>query len=229
MSEPGQVAVRRRDRAPRKRQGPLRFVRDLVIILLAALLISFGLKTFVVRSFYIPSASMENTLQINDRIIVDELTPKVTPLKRGDVIVFTDPGGWLAGGELADGDHLVKRVIGLPGDKVACCNASGQTQVNGVSLSEPYVKAPDTAQETQYSDKTFSVTVPAGSVWVEGDNRGDSSDSRYHQGLPTGGFVPESDIVGKAVVITWPIKHWTWLGDYPSVFRGASAAAAPAR
>ncbi|BDZ49762.1 signal peptidase I [Frondihabitans sucicola] len=224
MTEQGEIAATNAAGAPRKAQRPWRFVRDIVIILLAALLISFLVKTFVARSFYIPSASMTNTLQINDRIIVNELVPKVAPVKRGDVIVFTDPGGWLQGGELADGDHLVKRVIGLPGDKVACCDASSQTEVNGAPLTEPYVRAPENALETKNADQSFSVTVPAGSVWVEGDNRGNSSDSRFHQSLPGGGFVPMSDIDGKAFVITWPISRWTWLGDYPDVFRAAAAA-----
>lgn len=207
----------------RRTRRPARFVRDLVVILLAALVISFVLKTYVVRSFYIPSGSMENTLEINDRIVVDELVPKVQPLKRGDVVVFTDPGGWLQGAELADGNNLVKRVIGLPGDRVSCCTTSSQTVVNGHPLTEPYVKEPQNAYLTKEADTAFSVTVPAGSVWVEGDNRGNSYDSRYHQSLPTGGFVPEKDIVGRAVVITWPLPHWSWLGSHPDTFRDVPA------
>jgi len=237
----------RTGRKPR-RSGPARFVRDLIIIFLAALLISFLIKTFLVRSFYIPSASMENTLQINDRIIVNELVPKVTSIKRGDVIVFKDPGGWLTGeaqtssttgNPVVDGiqwfltqvglgtqdsdDHLIKRVIGLPGDKVACCNAFGQMTVNGVPLDEPYTKLP--AGVTRESQNDFSVTVPAGSLWVEGDNRYNSADSRLQTGTPSKGFVPESDVVGRAFVITWPMSRWTWLDDYPSVFRGTDKAA----
>ncbi|MCU1526988.1 MAG: family signal peptidase [Frondihabitans sp.] len=231
------------DSPPPRKGGAGRFVRDIVIIFLAALLISFLIKTFLVRSFYIPSGSMENTLQINDRIIVDELVPNVIPLKRGDVVVFTDPGGWLTSAETApttsgnpvvDGiqwfltqvglgtqdsnDHLIKRVIGLPGDKVACCNAFGQMTVNGVPLQEPYTKLP--AGVTRESQNDFSVTVPAGELWVEGDNRYDSADSRYQTNTPSKGFVPESDVVGKAFVITWPASRWSWLSNYPSVFQG---------
>jgi signal peptidase I len=241
----GDSAHRRVDsdgRPPRK-GGTGRFIRDIVIIFLAALHISFLIKTFLVRSFYIPSASMENTLQINDRIVVDELVPGVIPLKRGDVVVFKDPGGWLAGEKLpssttgnpvVDGfqwfltqvglgtqdsdNHLIKRVIGLPGDKVACCNAFGQMTVNGVPLDEPYTKLP--AGVTRESQDDFSVTVPPGDLWVEGDNRYDSADSRYQTHTPSKGFVPESDVVGKAFVITWPASRWSWLSNYPSVFRG---------
>ncbi|GAA4665150.1 hypothetical protein GCM10025780_02930 [Frondihabitans cladoniiphilus] len=233
----------RRSKQPRK-GGTGRFLRDVVIIFLAALLISFLIKTFLIRSFFIPSGSMENTLQIHDRIIVNELVPKLMPLKRGDVIVFSDPGGWLgaedqvstsSGNPVVNGvqwfltqvglgtqdsdNHLIKRVIGLPGDKVACCNSFGQTTVNGVPLDEPYTKQPAIATD-QIDDLHFSVTVPAGSLWVEGDNRGDSADSRLQQKTPSGGFVPLSDVVGRAVLITWPIKHWSWLDDYPAVFRG---------
>ncbi|AMM22474.1 S26 family signal peptidase [Frondihabitans sp. PAMC 28766] len=231
------------EKAPRK-GGGWRFLRDIVIIFLAALLISFLIKTFLVRSFYIPSASMENTLQINDRIIVNELVPNVSPIKRGDVIVFTDPGGWLDGapqtasdsssnpvihgiqwaltqvglGTQDSDDHLVKRVIGLPGDKVACCNAFGQMTVNGVPLDEPYTKLPPGV--TRESQNDFSVTVPKGSLWVEGDNRYDSADSRYQTSTPSKGFVPESDVVGRAFVITWPSSRWGFISDYPNVFDG---------
>ncbi|MCY1693438.1 signal peptidase I [Curtobacterium sp. SL109] len=219
-----------------QQNSTLRFLRDLLVIVLAALLVSFLVKTFLIRSFYIPSGSMENTLQVNDHVIVNELAG----LHRGDVVVFKDPGGWLdtassvegrpqqhrspvavalsAVGFGSDGDdHLVKRVIGLPGDRVQCCNALGQMEVNGVPISEPYLRVqPGEAASTI----PFDVTVPPGSLWVMGDNRGDSADSRLHQGLPSKGFVPERDVVGRAVLISWPTKHWTWLDDHPRVFAG---------
>ncbi|GAA0959078.1 signal peptidase I [Frigoribacterium faeni] len=230
----------RRDDRPR---GVGTFLRDIVIIFLAALLISFLIKTFLIRSFYIPSGSMENTLQINDRIIVNELVPDVVDVKRGDVVVFTDPGGWLdgtppvsaeSGNPVADGiawfltqvglgaqdsnDHLIKRVIGLPGDTVSCCNDFGQMSVNGVPLKEPYVTLP--SGESRVSGDDFSVTVPADSLWVMGDNRYNSKDSRYNGATPSKGFVPMSDVVGRAFVISWPSSRWQWLDDYPDVFRG---------
>ncbi len=158
-STPDAVASRS---AGRRRRGWGAFFRDLLVIVLIALVVSFLVKTFVVRSFYIPSASMENTLLIKDRILVDELTPKFGQYSRGDVVVFRDPGGWLPPSpteqrspvvEGADwvlslfglsapdsDDHLIKRVIGTAGDHVVCCNALGQTTVNGVPLDESYVR-----------------------------------------------------------------------------------------
>ena len=225
--------------AKKNKQRSLKlFLRDLVIIFLVAILVSFLIKTFVVRSFYIPSGSMENTLQINDLIIVNELEPKLMPIHHGDVVVFTDPGGWLpANMEKSDtnpiewalslvglaapdsDDHLVKRVIGLPGDKVSCCNALGQLSVNGSPLNEPYIKLPP--GDSEAAAVHFSVTVPKGKLWVMGDNRHNSQDSSLNQNLPGKGFVPEKDVVGRAIVISWPISHWTWLSNYPDVFRGA--------
>ena len=224
--------------AKRARQRGVRvFLRDLVIIFLVAILVSFLIKTFVVRSFYIPSGSMENTLQINDLIIVNELEPALFPIKRGDVVVFTDPGGWLPASTektttnplvwalsligLAapdSDDHLVKRVIGLPGDHVSCCNALGQLVINGSPISEPYTIIPP--GNTDAATLHFSVTVPKGDLWVMGDNRYDSQDSSRNQNLPGKGFVPEKDVVGRAILISWPINHWSWLSNYPDVFRG---------
>jgi len=218
------------------------FIRDLVIIILVALLVSFLVKTFLIRTFYIPSGSMENTLQINDRIIVDELVPRFSSVKRGDVVVFTDPGGWLQpstekpGNAVAAGvdwflgqiglsasdsdDHLVKRVIGIPGDHVVCCNALGQITVNGSPLKEPYTIIPP--GQTNAATLRFDVTVPKGDLWVMGDNRYDSQDSSRNQNLPGKGFVPIKDVVGRAVVISWPISRWSWLSNYPGVFAGAA-------
>jgi signal peptidase I len=229
-----------RPRRSTRTTGWKALARDVVIIFVVAVLVSFLIKTFVARSFYIPSGSMENTLQINDRIIVNELQPKVFPLQRGDVVVFKDPGGWLppaapstgnpiqkgigavldfVGLGASDSDqHLVKRLIGLPGDHVTCCNALGQMSVNGVPLKEPYVLLP--AGQQAVSGKPFDVTVPAGKVWVMGDNRYNSADSRYHMDDPTKGFVPLSDVVGRAFVISWPVSHWSWLDNYPETFQG---------
>jgi signal peptidase I len=225
------------------------FVRDILVIFLAALLVSFLIKTFLIRSFYIPSASMETTLMggpgtaVDDRIIVNELEPKLIPVHRGDVVVFSDPGGWLQGGENAappapanpvaagisgfltfvglgagdSDDHLVKRVIGLPGDHVVCCNTLGQVTLNGTPLKEPFVSS--RVQATNADSNLFDVTVPPGTLWVLGDNRGVSKDSSLNQSTPGKGFVPEKDVVGRAIVISWPLSRWKWLSNYPDVFR----------
>jgi signal peptidase I len=223
---------------PRRKRGLWFFLRDILFILLAALLISFLLKTFVIQSFFIPSGSMENTLQINDRVIVSRLTPSAVPLKRGDVVVFTDPGGWLAGEDPApvapsnpinsalafigllppdDNSHLIKRVIGLPGDKVRCCTVGGELTINGVAIHEPYIVVPP--GEKRADRYRFSITVPKGDIWVMGDNRWFSADSAYHEANHDATpFVPISDVTGTAFVISWPASRWTWLGNYPQVF-----------
>jgi signal peptidase I len=216
------------------------FLRDILVIFIAAIIISLGIKTFLVRSFYIPSGSMMNTLQVNDRIIVNQLEPRFIPIERGDVVVFRDPGGWLPpqyeapvnpvlGGvdwflttvglsASDDGDHLIKRVIGLPGDTVTCCDENGLMEVNGTPLDEPYTVLIE--GESRASQEDFSVVVPPGSLWVMGDNRYNSLDSRYNQDTSSRGFVPIDDVVGRAVVITWPVDRWSFLDDYPSTFRG---------
>ncbi len=229
---------------PRKKSkggGVGRFLRDVLIILVAAIVISFLIKTFLIRSFYIPSESMEDTLHINDRIIVNELVPDLTPISRGDIVVFKDPGGWLApviapeqnpvagffdwllsfvGLTAPDSnDHLIKRVIGLPGDVVACCNEFGQMTVNDVPLEEPYVQLPPNVSAVSKDD--FEITVPEDSLWVMGDNRYNSKDSRYNQETPSHGFVPYDNVVGRAILISWPLDRWTWLDNYEFVFTGA--------
>lgn len=215
------------------------FLRDLLLIVLAAILISFLVKTFLIRSFFIPSQSMESTLLVDDRIIVNELVPDLVDLQRGDVVVFRDPGGWVGSLEpdtrdavqkaadaalgfvgLATPDsdeHLIKRVIGLPGDTVACCDELGAMSVNGTSLDEPYIQ---TGGQSDAAPGDFEVTVPPGMVWVMGDNRYNSRDSLAHylEGDSNGGFVPIEKIVGRAFVVSWPADRWTWLDNYPETF-----------
>lgn len=217
----------------------LLFLRDVFVNIVIAVVVSFLVKTFLVRSFYIPSGSMENTLAVDDRILVNALVPDVVPVQRGDIIVFKDPGGWLPPPETApttvssfleellgfvglaapDSDeHLVKRVIGLPGDRVECCNTLGQVRVNGVPLDEPYVVFP--AGESRASGMDFAEMVPEGSLWVMGDNRYHSRDSRHHTEAPDGAFVPIDHVVGRAFLTTWPLTRWSWLDNHPNVFAG---------
>ena len=235
-------AVASRSAAPRRR-GWGAFFRDLLVIVVIALLVSFLVKTFVVRSFYIPSASMENTLMIKDRILVDELTPRFGEYSRGDVVVFRDPGGWLdqtpapARSPFVEGvdwvlslfglsapdsdDHLIKRVIGVAGDHVVCCNALGQTEVNGVPIDEPYVRLAPGANAP--SPVPYDVTVPDGSLWVLGDNRNSSRDSRFNQDQPGRGFVPVDNVVGRAFLITWPFDRFGLINFHHEVFAGVPA------
>lgn len=230
----------RRRRVSRGRRAWL-FLRDILIIVLIAVLVSWLIKTFVVRSFYIPSSSMEMTLQVQDRILVDELTPRFNGYDRGDVVVFRDPGGWLpvkpkveqspflegvdwvltlVGLSASDSeDHLIKRIIGLPGDTVVCCNVMGQTEINGVPIDESsYVNL--ASGQTAPQRVEYDVTVPEGSVWVLGDNRDRSLDSRFHRDQPSGGFVPIDNIVGRAFLITWPFGHFGNIDGHHDVFNG---------
>ncbi|MEY4981627.1 MAG: hypothetical protein RL174_965 [Actinomycetota bacterium] len=199
-------------------------------------MLSLLIKTFLLRSFFIPSGSMLETLQIDDRIMVNELVPDVIPLKRGDVVVFKDPGGWLGVvdstpkpflAEASDwflsafgitapdsAQHLVKRVIGVGGDHVKCCDADGKITINGTAITEPYI-----AKGAKPSSIEFDVTVPEGSFWVMGDNRENSADSRFHGDLPSKGFVGKEFVVGRAFVVTFPVSHWAWLDDFADVFK----------
>jgi signal peptidase I len=222
MSEADTPETPRRSR----RSGFVGFLRDLVVILLVAFLVSFLLKTFLVRSFYIPSVSMEQTLKVNDRILVNQLVPGVVPVHRGDVVVFKDPGGWLlprsvdppqgfervlqSVGLAADTSHeyVVKRVIGIGGDRVECCDADGRVTVNGIPLDEPYIVIPPGEERASKID--FDVTVP--------------QDSRYNQEQPGRGFVPESEIVGRAFLLNWPLNRFTWLGTPEGTFTGVEEA-----
>jgi len=227
-----------------RRRGWLIFLRDVVVIILIAVLVSLVVKTFLVRSFYIPSGSMEDTLLIKDRILVDEITPRFGGYDRGDIVVFRDPGGWLppsteparpsvveafewvlslVGLAAPDSDdHLVKRIIGLPGDHVVCCNAIGQITVNDVPIDETgYVKFPP--GETAASADAFDVTVPDGKLWVLGDNRYRSKDSRYNTDQPGKGFVPIDNVVGRAFLVTWPFDRFGLLDFHHDVFAGVPA------
>ncbi|EWT01513.1 signal peptidase I [Intrasporangium oryzae NRRL B-24470] len=236
------------DERPR---GPLQTIlaglRELVIVIVLAMALSFVVKTWLFQAFYIPSGSMEDTLVRDDRVIVSKLTPGPFDLRRGDVIVFEDPGvptPWLSGSttgarstlggpfhdalvyvgllpEDAD-NHLIKRVIGLPGDHVQADGSTGKIKVNGVAITEPYIKPGDAPSE----GKAFDIVVPAGRVWVMGDHRSDSADSRYHDdGTGRTGSVPIDKIVGRALFVVWPIEHVTWLGVPARTFEQVPAPA----
>jgi len=218
------------------------FWRDLSVIVIAALILTILLKAFVVQVFSIPSASMENTLLPGDRILVNKMVYRFRPIDRGDIIVFSGSGSWdpptpgpsnpLARawdditslvGIAGPGTDYIKRVIGVPGDHVVCCNALGQVTVNGVALSEKSYIYPDAAP----SQIRFNITVPPGRLWVMGDNRADSDDSRYRAGDPGGGTIPESAVVGRAFVIIFPLSRITDL-PIPNTFQQAGLRAAAA-
>ncbi|KHL15820.1 signal peptidase I [Mumia flava] len=199
----------------RRGRKPLPLWQETILLAVLALVLAIVVKTFFVQAFYIPSGSMEQTLQVNDRILVQKVSYWTGEPQRGDVVVFDDPGGWLGPGAeeplgpvqrvlsvfglYPTGGHLVKRVIGVGGDRVRCCNTDGQLVINGVAIDEPYVANPAAT-----AAQPFDIRVPEGRVWLMGDNRNNSQDSRAHMGEPGGGFVPVDDVLGKAWVIVWP-------------------------
>jgi signal peptidase I len=188
-------------------QKMLGLVRDIAIVVVATLILVFALNTWVVRLYTIPSGSMETTLNIGDHVAVNVAYPAIGGIHRGDIIVFKDPGGWLTGS--AAGGNLVKRVIGLPGETVSCCDVAGNVQINGKTLQENYV-----ASGNVPSNINFKVKVPKGMLFVMGDNRDNSFDSRYHKNAkPYSYFVPIKDVIGQAVAITWPTSRWSFLSS----------------
>ncbi len=221
-----QPATRHRPRLHRpgqRRSTPqakhLPFWQETLLLVATALILALLIKTFLVQAFYIPSGSMRDTLRVNDRILVEKWSYWFGDIQRGDVVVFDDPANWLgeedvqssAGGVskvlstvglYPTGGHLVKRVVGVGGDEVAC--VQGKVEVNGVPLEEGgYVTLAKRA-----CDGNFDVKVPQDRLWVMGDNREHSADSRAHTGDPGGGFIPTGDVVGKVFVVVWPLDHW---------------------
>jgi signal peptidase I len=227
------------------------FWKELPVLIALALVLALLVKTYVVQAFFIPSGSMQNTLNIDDKILVNKFVYHFRSIHRGDIIVFSGDGSWLPpsssspdplvrlghtvvglfGLDLPD-DDFVKRVIGLPGDHVACCNASGLITVNGVALHESsYLYPGNSPSSIPYGSPDFSVIVPRGHLWVMGDHRQVSVDSRLHRTDPGGGSIPESAVVGRAFMIVWPPSRWRFL-PIPATFQqpalNAAAAAAPA-
>jgi signal peptidase I len=221
------------------------FWRELLIIVMAAAALTLVVKSFVVQVYKIPSVSMDNTLAVGDRVLVNRLIYHFRPIARGDVIVFSGQDSWGPDAPPGPSDpvlgffqdvlsdiglystqtYYIKRVIGLPGDHVACCT-HGKVTVNGVPLDETSYLYPG----DEPSSFSFSVVVPSGHLWVMGDHRSDSGDSRYHTEDPGDGAIPIDEVVGRAFMIIWPPSKAHDL-PIPSTFsqpalRGGTAAAA---
>jgi signal peptidase I len=168
------------------------------VAVVAVLAMVAGVRTFLVQSFSVPSVSMQPTIEPGDRLLVNRLV-RGAGLHRGDIVVFDGSTAFPAGGDAEGGTDYVKRVIGLPGDHVVCCDPTGWLVLDDVPLEEPYLLPGDRASEV-----TFDVTVPTGAMWVMGDHRSESGDSRSYLGRPGGGMVPLSDVIGQATVRYWP-------------------------
>jgi signal peptidase I len=259
----------RTDAAGKKKPKKWPFWIELPVLVVAGLAITLVIKTFAVEAFYIPSSSMENTLKINDMVLVSKLVYHFRSIARGDIVVFDGEGSWepeppvttssnpvarvygatlrpllrsIAGlfGTAPGPADFVKRVIGVPGDHVACCTARGLITVNGVPLRETSYLYPGDASGSAPAgiSGSFSITVPPGRLWVMGDHRSVSDDSRLRRGDPGGGTIPENKVVGRALAIVWPPSRWRILPipstfsrrgiNSPGAYAGISAAMAPA-
>lgn len=203
-------------------------LKELPFLVVVALVASLLIKSFLVQFFYIPSGSMENTLQVQDRVAVNKIPFISKSIDRGDVVVFRDPDNWLP--EIVDYDtnkylsivksalvavgvlpnpakqYLVKRVIGVAGDRIVCCTKDDKLTINGVEVDEPYIFAGN-----KPSEMTFDVTVPEGKIWVMGDHRGASADSRYHQEDINKGFISISKVSGRVFAVIWPFKNISYV------------------
>ncbi|MFG3696450.1 signal peptidase I [Micromonospora sp. NPDC047620] len=190
------------------------FWKELPILLGVAILVAVLVRAFVLQTFFIPSPSMENTLQIDDRVLVNKLVYDFRSPRRGEVIVFKAPLEWSSN---PDGEDFIKRVIGVGGDHVVCCDPQERLVINGKPLDEPYIYPGDkTAEE-------FDITVPKGRLWVMGDHREASGDSLEHwqqsgQDITTA-TIPEDEVVGRAFTVFWPVNRATWL-SVPKGFEG---------
>ena len=239
---------RRGKQAKPKKKGS--FFRELPILVVIALALALLIKTYAFQAYFIPSGSMQNTLEIGDKVLVNKIVYHLRSIHRGDVVVFNGAGSWNPGpqgptpnpadrlyhaiiglfGAAPGQTDYIKRVIGIPGDHVQCCNAQGQVTVNGVALSEKSYLYPGNVP----SQTPFNVTVPAGELWVMGDHRAVSDDSRDHTGYPGGGSIPKKEVVGRAFWIVWPPSRWRVLPipytfEQPALNHSSASAATAAR
>ena len=220
-----------RHRRLKQRNPLLSLLVEMSTVTVLALVITVVLRLLVAEAFYVPSESMYDTLTKDDRILAEKVSYMHRDVDRGDIIVFRDPANWLQEAEPQPGTlrrigefvgilprsgegHLVKRVIGIGGDRVICCDKQGQLTVNGIPLDEREYLLKD----AKPSEVPFNVLVPAGHLWVMGDNRAESADSRAHMGGPGGGFVPVENVVGRACCIIWPSDRMTMLRP-PDTFK----------
>lgn len=218
--------------SPPEGKKKLRWWQETFLLLGLALLASILVKAFLVQMFFVPSASMRPQLVEDDRILVEKISMWDGQVERGDVVVFEDPGGWLGAtpeptgaqsllsvvGLYPDGGHLVKRVVATGGDRVACCDEDGRVTVNGTPLRESYLRS-----DTVPSQRQFDVAVPEHAVFVLGDNRANSQDSRFHLRDPGEGSVPLANVVGRVWGIVWPTDRLERL-ERPDAFDDVATA-----
>ena len=188
------------------------FWREVPILVGVAILVAVLVRAFVLQTFYIPSGSMEHTLDVLDRVLVNKLVYDFRAPHRGEIVVFKAPLDWQSG---AEGDDFIKRVIGVGGDHVVCCDSQQHLVINGHSLDEPYIYQDADGNQDPAADKKFDITVPAGRLWVMGDHRSASGDSLQHYELTddiTEATIDQKAIIGRAFTIFWPVNRAAWLG-----------------
>lgn len=227
-----------------KRKRRIPFWIELPLVVIVAVLLAFVVKTLVVQVFFIPSGSMENTLQVGDRVAVNRFIYRLSEPQRGDVVVFDGVDSFVPASAEAASEGLmvdfakelgrtvgvvpppdtvfVKRVIGVGGDRVKCCDSQGRITINGQAIDESSYLFPGDAP----SNTRFTVGVPKGKLWVMGDHRSDSADSRSHQGDPGGGFVHVDRVLGKAFAVIWPWSEIQMLSN-PQWAEAMNAEASP--
>ncbi|MFT4262479.1 MAG: signal peptidase I [Nocardioides sp.] len=231
------------------KRSPWKALGETVVLLAVAVGLAITLKATTVQAFYIPSGSMEPGLQINDRIVVEKASYWWGHPQRGDIVVFSDPGGWLGEddttptnvvsrvlekiGLYPSGGHLVKRVIGVGGDTIVCCDDQGRISVNGTALDEDDFIDPQQDCDGPMADCTsgWKAVVPKGKLFVMGDNRDESADSSFHLCHddsedtcdPSAAYVDEDLVVGRVIALVWPFSRFT-IEHRPSVFDDVAAA-----
>jgi signal peptidase I len=217
-------------------------LRELPVLILVALVLALLIKSFLVQAFFIPSGSMEDTLQVGDRVLVNKVVYHLRDIERGDIVVFNGLDSWTPEVEISEPSNpiqralrgiagafgvappgerdFIKRVVGVGGDDVEC--REGRVYVNAVPLEEPYIFPGDAPCA---NGENFKVKVPQDRLWVMGDHRGASADSRAHQDDPNQGTVPADRVIGRAFVVVWPLPHWQGL-PIPDTFKQPALAAA---
>ena len=208
------------DEQTEKRRGS--FWREVPILVGVAILVAILVRAFVLQTFYIPSGSMEHTLNVLDRVLVNKLVYDFRDPHRGEIVVFKAPQDWQSG---AEGEDFIKRVIGVGGDHVVCCDAQQRLVINGHSLDEPFIYTDADGNQDPAADKKFDITVPAGRLWVMGDHRSASGDSLQHWEQTddiTEATIANQAIIGRAFTIFWPVNRAAWL-SVPHEFDGIPA------